>query len=305
MNMNVATNILIVDDEPRIVRAISRLLKPSHQTFTAHSADEALDIVRQNRINVIVSDQRMPGTTGVELLAKVKEMSSSTMRILLTGYSDLNAVTQSVNDGEIYRYITKPWNNAELTNVIRQAALISVDLFKVKKSLQVKASSAKKTDIIVFSPEQNLIDDVKGLMGRSANISVHNSMINVAEHLSKNRGQILVADISNSSASELQAVKYIKSKYPQMLSVIVTDSSDSQHLISLINEGQIYRYLTKPYALGQLKLYLMSSVRYQSKLEMIPQLAARHAVEQVKDESLSTNSNTLFSKFKALLGLRS
>jgi serine/threonine-protein kinase len=297
------TNILIVDDEPRIVRTIARLLKPNHQTFLAYHAEEALNIIRKNRIHVVVSDQRMPNMTGVELLSKIKEISTNTMRILLTGYSDLNAVTQSVNDGEIYRYITKPWNNNELINTIRQAAQISVDLFNTTKA-SVTASTTEKTNIIVFATHQSLTDDIQGLMGRRSNITTFNSSMAVMEHLEMNGGQILVADISNTTQEDLTAIKVVKATHPQILSVVITDNSDSQYLISLINEGQIYRYLTKPYTLGQLKLYLMSSVRYQSKLQSNPQLLARHKVEQISEKELTNSSKSLISKLKALFMFR-
>jgi serine/threonine-protein kinase len=293
------TNILIVDDEPRIVRTIARLLKPNYQTFLAYHAEEALNIIRKNRIHVVVSDQRMPNMTGVELLSKIKEISTNTMRILLTGYSDLNAVTQSVNDGEIFRYITKPWNNTELINTIRQAAQISVDLFNSTRA-SVTANTAGKTNIVVSSSQQSLTDDIQGLMGRRSNIITLNSSMAVMERLANNGGQILVADISNSTQEEITAIKKVKATHPQVLSVVITDNSDSQHLISLINEGQIYRYLTKPYTLGQLKLYLMSSIRYQSKLQSNPQLLARHKVEEISQKELTDSSKSLFSRLKAL-----
>ena len=128
--MDMQTNILIVDDESRIVRTLDRLVRPHAQTFLAGSGAEALDILRKNRIHVILSDQRMPEMTGVEFLAQAKQLSSNTTRILLTGYSDLTAVENSVNEGEIFRYITKPWNNDELLEVVKQAAEISLKLFQ-------------------------------------------------------------------------------------------------------------------------------------------------------------------------------
>lgn len=83
-----STNILFVDDEPFILRSLQRLFSPLYTVFIASSGKEAIEVVRNNEIHVVVCDQRMPEMIGVEALAKIKEISPATMRILLTGYSD-------------------------------------------------------------------------------------------------------------------------------------------------------------------------------------------------------------------------
>jgi serine/threonine-protein kinase len=79
-------------------------------------------------MHVIVSDQRMPGMTGVELLRQSRDISPRSVRILLTGYSDLASIVGSINDGEIYRFISKPWDNQELATTIGEAATIALEL---------------------------------------------------------------------------------------------------------------------------------------------------------------------------------
>src|SRR5688572_28960879 len=96
-------NILFVDDEERIVKLLNMMFRSKYNVFTATSGKEAIEICKTNRIDVIVSDQRMPEMTGIQLLAEIRQMSPNTVRLLLTGYSDLVAIIGAVNEGEVYR----------------------------------------------------------------------------------------------------------------------------------------------------------------------------------------------------------
>ena len=123
--------LLLVDDETNILSALSRALRrDGYRILTATSAEEALDVLGREDVHVIVSDQRMPGMSGTELLTKVKGMHPQIVRIVLSGYTDLGAVTEAINQGAIYKFLTKPWNDEELRLQIRNA-------FKTHKSLTI------------------------------------------------------------------------------------------------------------------------------------------------------------------------
>ena len=114
--------ILFVDDEENILSALVRLFrKEDYEIITATSGMDALKIMEEKDISVVVSDNRMPGMTGIDLLAKAKEISPDAMRIMLTGYSDLEAAIAAINKGEVYRFITKPWNDEELKLTVMQS----------------------------------------------------------------------------------------------------------------------------------------------------------------------------------------
>jgi len=113
--------ILLVDDEPEILFSLRGLLRREFEIHTAESGTEALDILRQKAIHVIMTDQRMPDMTGVQLLHRVAVDYSQVIRMVFTGYADIKAVIDAVNQGHIYRYITKPWDPDELIGVLRQA----------------------------------------------------------------------------------------------------------------------------------------------------------------------------------------
>ena len=114
-------NLLIVDDEKEILRSLRLTFIEDHEVFTASSGTEALVILEQQDISLIMTDQRMPGMTGVELLRRVIEIKPHIMRIILTGYTDTTALVEAINQGHIYQYITKPWDRHDLRLVVRRA----------------------------------------------------------------------------------------------------------------------------------------------------------------------------------------
>ena len=113
--------ILYVDDEENNLLSFKATFRIKHHVLTALSGDEALKILANNHIDIIITDQRMPEMTGVEFLEKVLEKYPEPMRILLTGYADMNAVVEAVNKGKIFHYVTKPWNEEELDLTINKA----------------------------------------------------------------------------------------------------------------------------------------------------------------------------------------
>jgi response regulator RpfG family c-di-GMP phosphodiesterase len=114
--------LLIVDDEENILRALVRLLRRDGYTLlTAGSGAQGLELLAQHPVGVILSDQRMPGMMGTEFLERAKEARPDTVRIMLSGYTDLQSVTEAINRGAIYRFLTKPWDDDLLRDNIRQA----------------------------------------------------------------------------------------------------------------------------------------------------------------------------------------
>jgi diguanylate cyclase (GGDEF)-like protein/PAS domain S-box-containing protein len=114
--------LLLVDDEPNILSALKRLLRrESYEILTAASGKEGLQLLAKNEVDVIVSDQRMPGMTGVDFLRTVKTLHPETVRIVLSGFTELQSVTDAVNEGAIYKFLTKPWDDNQLREHVAQA----------------------------------------------------------------------------------------------------------------------------------------------------------------------------------------
>jgi len=139
----VKINVLYVDDELGNLRAFKALFRRDFNVFIAESADEGYEIVKKNKIEIILTDQRMPEKTGVEFLQSVIESHPETIRILVTGYSDITAIIDAVNKGQIYRYISKPWNNEALRMLLNQAYEV-YHLRKENKALTKSLVQANK-----------------------------------------------------------------------------------------------------------------------------------------------------------------
>lgn len=120
--------ILFTDDEKNILNSLFRVFrKEGYNILTADNGKDGLELVKANKVSVVVSDHRMPGMDGVEFLSKVKAFSPGTIRFMLTGYADIDAVMGAINKGEVYRYITKPWNDDELKRAVADA----VDIYNL------------------------------------------------------------------------------------------------------------------------------------------------------------------------------
>lgn len=113
--------ILYVDDEENNLFSFKAAFRIKYNVLTAISGDDALKILEDKPVHIIITDQRMPNMTGVEFLEKVIEKAPDPMRILLTGYADMGAVVDAINKGKIFHYLTKPWNEEELDMTINRA----------------------------------------------------------------------------------------------------------------------------------------------------------------------------------------
>jgi len=114
--------LLLVDDEPNILSALKRLLRrDEYRILTAGSGHEGLEILEKNRVDVIISDQRMPIMTGVDFLRNAKKIYPDTVRIILSGYTELQYITDAINEGAIYKFLTKPWDDEQIRANIREA----------------------------------------------------------------------------------------------------------------------------------------------------------------------------------------
>ena len=116
------STLLLVDDETSVVASLKRVLRrENYRILTASSGEEALSLLAQHPVGVILADQRMPGMGGTELLARVRSMHPKTIRMVLSGYTELNSLTEAINRGEISRFLTKPWRDEEVLEAVRDA----------------------------------------------------------------------------------------------------------------------------------------------------------------------------------------
>ena len=117
-----AHKVLLVDDDPPVITALERCLRgEAYEIYSASSADEALEMLRCIAVDLVVSDETMPGMSGADLLAQIRRQYPDTVRMMLTGNATLELALRAVNEGKIYHFFTKPWNDADLAITIRNA----------------------------------------------------------------------------------------------------------------------------------------------------------------------------------------
>jgi DNA-binding NtrC family response regulator len=155
--------LLFVDDEQRVLNSMRIMFRRQFDLFLASHGAEALDIVKDKNIDVIVADHRMPRMTGVEVLSKVRAMSPRTVRILLTGYADLDAVEGSINESEVFRFLTKPCAPKQLRETIELAAKLARETPAPEP--QAELAPAETLEIIM---EADTVTEVGGPQNASA-----------------------------------------------------------------------------------------------------------------------------------------
>ncbi|HEX6994377.1 MAG TPA: response regulator [Gammaproteobacteria bacterium] len=141
--------LLFVDDEQRVLNSMRIMFRREFDLFLASHGAQALDIVKDQDIDVIVADHRMPQMTGVEVLTKVRKLSPRTVRILLTGYADLDAVEGSINDGEVFRFLTKPCPPKQLRDTVVLAAKLARSAPAVPPPSDSELGDAEALEIIL------------------------------------------------------------------------------------------------------------------------------------------------------------
>ena len=281
--MNSKPRILLVDDEERILRTLTMLLRMQYQVFSTTDGHEALKILQQEKINVLISDQRMPTMIGTELLEKAKNLSPNTVRILLTGYADVEAAMDSVNDGEIFRYINKPWGPKELRDTVADAVNIAAKLEKVNVPSFPAPVPAKGLTCLVLDEDVAVFETVKELMGTQHNVLWRTTIASALTVLATQPVAVLVTELQLADGDASIMIKTLKREYPDLLTIINTCFKDTQRVASLINQAQVFRYLPKPLRKGLLAKSLESTLARYKQLQDVPVLKEAIKLEQSTD----------------------
>jgi diguanylate cyclase (GGDEF)-like protein len=179
------STVLVVDDEPLVLSSLRRLLRPEFEVLTARTAEEGLALLPDYDVHVIISDQRLPGLSGAKMLARARSAYPDAIRVLLTGYADLQSIVEAVNSGRIHRYVSKPWNPDEMLAIVRDAAeryrmtARTRDLYATlvaareelerrvaERTAELEAANARLQEIQAALREQAIRDPLTGLFNR-------------------------------------------------------------------------------------------------------------------------------------------
>jgi serine/threonine-protein kinase len=299
--MPIKPDLVLVDDEERILRSLAMLFRPQYNLFTTTDAREALQYIRDHRVHVIVSDQRMPLMRGNELLREVRSVSPNTMRLLLTGYSELEAIVASVNEGEVFRFINKPWDAVELKQTVGHAAEIAQNLFSTYPSVAAPVVTFTETGsfvapqpgegILVVDDDAEVVKAVREIVGPAQPVHWASSLDQAFALLAEHDIGVVISELFVRREPIALALKMLKAQHPEVVSIVMTPFQDTTVLIGLINQGQVFRFLPKPIRRGPLGMNIASALRHHRALKSAPKLRAVHAVEpvrQIEDSGVAT-----------------
>jgi serine/threonine-protein kinase len=293
--------ILLIDDEERILRSLRMLFQSTYTVHMTTDPAEAIRLLREEKIHVFISDQRMPLMQGSELLRIAKETSPATMRILLTGYSDLNASIASVNDGEVFRYLLKPWDVDDVKNVVAEACAIAEASYAVRFADSRVAERGVPRVLIIDSDESTVIH-VRDILKERCEIVWANTAQMAMEELGKQDVSVVVSELMLEGNNISYILKTIKQLNPSTQCIVITSFQDSARLIDLINQAQISRYLPKPVVKNLLAHNLESMLERFNLLGSHPSLKTRQSVAPITDEReklQSSNFMSLISRLRA------
>ncbi|MCK5666381.1 MAG: response regulator, partial [Thiotrichaceae bacterium] len=266
------------------------LFKDDYNVHTAMNGYEALDIIKKETVHVIISDQRMPKMRGTELLHQVKQISPNTVRLLLTGYSEVDGIITAVNEAEIFRYISKPWDFDEIQNRILLAAQIGMKLYH-HTTAPLKQEDLKILVIDDNVETYNILAEQGNIVKRCATLESACDIIANQEDLA-----IIISDLIVDGDDMTLPLKALKQARPEIVTIILTEMQDVHLLIELINQAQIFRFLPKPIRKSLLESTVNTAIQHYLAMQQHPELLARYNVEMPLHLTYFNKLKDLFAK---------
>ncbi len=272
--------VLFIDDEPRITRALKALFR-DFEAYEVNDPRLGAFAAKTYDVDVVVCDQKMPEMSGTECLREVKHEQPRALRILLTGYADFQAVIGSVNDGEVYRFLSKPWDNAELRRTIEEAARIASDTpsLSPEPMTEVEAESARhELGLLVIEDNPEVQQRLREILAPHYQVHFAASVERATQILEQHEVGVVVSETHVGQGDITTYLKTLKQYHPHIAVVVITDRADVPAVAELINGGQVYRMLMKPVRMGSCRLAVDSALAHYAKLKKQPGAVRRFVV---------------------------
>jgi serine/threonine-protein kinase len=303
---NMKPTLLLVDDEARITRSLKMLFRNEFNVLTTDNGHEAINIAREQTVAVVISDQRMPIMPGVDVLRGIREVSPHTMRLLLTGYADLAAVIGSVNEGEIFRFLQKPWDTEQIRADVRAAAHVAEINFMAAArraqsgadAIAMPAAAIDAPGIMVLDRDPAAYELVKRATPSNNRLHWARDMDEAMALLSTEHIGVMVTDVQDGQASHVGAIKALKQTHPQLVTIVLTQLRDYELLVELINQGQVFRFHPKPGHVGTFVKNVQSALDYHHVLQTQPEVQKRHSVAKSVKPVLAGLSDRVMGYFR-------
>ena len=285
-NADLRPTLLFVDDEERILRSLRMLFAANFRVLVTTDGHEALEILKREKVHALISDQRMPLMSGVDLLRQARDIAPDTMRLLLTGYSDIEAIIGSINDGEVFRYINKPWNADEIRAIVGEAANIAMSLGQMlAKPLEQSAKEIRGILLVDDSAEiaNNLREYIDDSFPGAFHLEWANTLNDAMAFLETRKLSVIISDINVGRDDMTPFIKTLKHFHPHIVTIVLTNFRDTSLLVELINQGQIHRFLPKPMRKSMVLRGIQSGMVLADEIRLRPAAKQRHKVETPKN----------------------
>jgi len=288
-----------VDDEERILTALRSLFRQRYHVFCTTDGYKALEFIKKYQMHVIISDQRMPAMLGVELLRQSREISPRSVRILLTGYSDLAAIVGSINEGEIYRFISKPWDNRALQTIVAEAVTIGLELADTITAV-AELPPNMSAGVLVIEDEEDIFRVTRELIGSLSPVVFAADADTALQIMQTREIAVVIADIGPGKEQLVAMLKLLKQEHPQILTIVTIKMADSELVIDLINQAQVFRILNKPIKVSLLKSHLQDALKRYMTFKQAPGLLHEHKVASFGPAHGDDAGNGVFDKIKSI-----
>lgn len=281
--MTAPIRILFVDDEERILRSLAMQFRRQYDVLTESDPQRALERLKSESVQIIVSDQRMPQMSGAELLEKASAIAPHSLRILLTGYSDLDAAVDALNNGGIFRYLTKPWDQQEMAFTLRQAAEIAAR--QMPGESRDDGAAAVPLNVLLLDDDAQTLSSVDSFCSAGGHRLLRaRNLPEALYQLNTESVDLLISDLRLAGEDTAPLLKTLAQAHPRLLSLVVTPFRDTQSLLRLINEAQIFRYLPKPIRPGLFEKGLSAAARQAQSWRAQPSTVVTRLAEVPKEE---------------------
>lgn len=282
--------LLFVDDEERILRSLRMLFAANYRVLATTDGNEALEILKREKVHALISDQRMPIMAGVDLLRQAREIAPNTMRLLLTGYSDIDAIVGSINDGEVFRYINKPWNADDIRSIVGEAAEIALGLEHPAAPAAAQQTGSEPMSILLIDDSRDTAAELAALIKESLpqtfRLEWATSLIEAMSILEEKNVSVVVSEVRVGNADMAPFLKTLKRFKPHIVTVVLTSFWDTSQLVGLINQGQVHRVLPKPMRKVITLRGIQSGIDRSREIQNRPDIARRHKVEVPRQQEL-------------------
>ncbi|GAB4190704.1 MAG: response regulator [Wenzhouxiangellaceae bacterium] len=251
--MDARARILFVDDEIRVLNSLRATFRHDYEISVADSPSKALDLLQQNQFDVVVSDERMPGMRGHQLLRQVRERSPATVRVLLTGYVDADALANSINEAGVYRYLQKPWSISDLSQVLQDACDISQAAEPILVD-QIQADVMAKREGRADNPPNQLDLSIMGvgdhvrlgqyLPGAHFALSERSMARAVPVVMRRPDIGVMVIDLEEAGVSLSQCLAMLHEKRSDIVVIGVGALKNHHQALSLVNSNDLQKLVT-------------------------------------------------------------